>query len=589
MRDKRDGGAEQLKLYKDNGCTLFIDSGAHTFFSELGMGHGVVVTKDTKTKESYEEYFQKYLDWLRLRTTEGVIDHYVELDIQEIVGQEQVWKWRNIMRDNKLNPIVVLHPKASASEGGPDKEWDKITSEFNYCAIEGSLPTNRYISWLTVSEKKNVRVHGFAMTKIDEMRRCKFYSVDSTSWISGSRFGGTYYWKGGGRMDGFGPDEKKARVRFKYELVNKAGVDWDKLEQDNNAEIDRMNCYAWRQFADWANQALLCNYERNVEGLGTRTAQVDRTGVDDRAVEGEAEDQGLDRTPDSSEAEEGVDRGIPEGEQGSMEQVGERLQESIPDASVINASVPTSSESDIGKGEGEVKEKPSGEVSSGKPTMELKRVNDSNLGEHLGSIQAKLKSDPSLELKRRKSVALSNEAGTKNLKHGRYASDPVIYCRENCPKKDLCKWYKENAICYFDARWRPLVERIQSNQPEVILEALVMFVRTQLPRLAKNQGFEELDGGYIDKNVTVLADRLFTWMKDIHILMTPKTPLIQVGGDLTIQRIENIVDRLPSDKAQKLGEVLAEIECIDVTGDEVEGEDKAEVEVVKEKEKEEAR
>jgi len=110
-----------------------------------------------------------------------------------------------------------------------------------------------------------------------------------------------------------------------------------------------------------------------------------------------------------------------------------------------------------------------------------------------------------------------------------------------------------------------------------------MFVRTQLPRLAKNQGFEELDGGYIDKNVTVLADRLFTWMKDIHVLMTPKTPLIQVGGDLTIQRIENIVDRLPTDKAQKLGEVLAEIECIDVTGDEVESDDKAQAEVVKEK------
>jgi hypothetical protein len=63
--------------------------------------------------------------------------------------------------------------------------------------------------------------------------------------------------------------------------------------------------------------------------------------------------------------------------------------------------------------------------------------------------------------------------------------------------------------------------------------------------------------------------------------MTPKQPLVQVGGDLTIQKIENIVDRLPADKAKKIGDAICEVECINTEGDKFAGEE-IEAEIVKE-------
>jgi hypothetical protein len=195
-----------------------------------------------------------------------------------------------------------------------------------------------------------------------------------------------------------------------------------------------------------------------------------------------------------------------------------------------------------------------------------------------------------LELARRQKVSAVKKGNIDGLKHGKYASDLVVYCRNSCPKVETCPYWYKDSICYFDTRFRPIVERINSTQVEAVKEALAMLIRSQLPRLAKNLGFETLDGGYIDKNVTILADRIIQWTKDLHSILSPKpSAQINVGGDLTIQKIENVVDRLPDDKAKKLGEVLAEIECIDTTGDEVEGEEALEAEVVEEEQSEQRR
>ncbi len=233
-----------LQAYKDAGIKIMIGSGAHT----------IVVRKKIINNIDPEEYFNSYLEWLS--ENRNLIDYYVELDIQEIIGLDRVKGWRRQMRDKGLNPIVALHPRV----GSPDTEWNEMTSEYNYCAIEGGLPLHYYINKLLVSEKKKVRVHGFAMTKSYEMSKIPFYSVDSTSWLSGSRFGGSYFWLNDKLLQE-GPDNKKSRYRFKNQIV-KAGLNWIKIENDNNEEVDKMNLLAWRQFSEWAGKKLLCVWEK---------------------------------------------------------------------------------------------------------------------------------------------------------------------------------------------------------------------------------------------------------------------------------------------------------------------------------------
>lgn len=261
---------EILRQYKEAGMKVMIDSGAHTFFSERGIGHGVVVQKESKTQVDPEEYFEQYLDWLVEH--KDMIDYFVELDIQEIVGMDLVKKWRARIRERGLDPIVVLHPKTVDS---PDKEWDEMTSEYSYCGIEGSLPMNTYISKLQISERKKCRVHGFAMTKAYEMSKVKFYSVDSTSWLSGSRFGLSYFWRGNRLLQ---ETDKNSRRRFKAQLIE-AGLDWEKIETNDGTEVDKMNLLAWNQFNEWAEKECLCAHEKDVEGKGKKTFEGNKGNI----------------------------------------------------------------------------------------------------------------------------------------------------------------------------------------------------------------------------------------------------------------------------------------------------------------------
>lgn len=185
---------------------------------------------------------------------------------------------------------------------------------------------------------------------------------------------------------------------------------------------------------------------------------------------------------------------------------------------------------------------------------------------HKGKIMELRKNDPALEAKRIEAVVKSNRAMPHNLKHGRYAKAPVIYCKEACPKADMCEGKKIGEICIFDKRWETIVQKVQTRNPELIGDTITAIIRAGIKRFALNLGFEELDGGYLDKNVTVLQNYLIQWAEKLIILSraTPGTQ-INVGGNLMIQKVSNIVDRLPKEDREKYRQVLSEIEPIDTS------------------------
>ena len=171
---------------------VFVDSGAHTFFSELagkGQESASVHKKKTKTKETPDEYFENYLIWLKKYY--DCLDYYAELDIGEIVGQEKVRQWRERLKKNNLYDkcVTVYHPDVMSWEDYIAMLED---SESKYIALEGDrsnrprLPYNKLIK---VAYEKGIKVHGFAMTKKSVMEGYPFYSVDSTSWNSASMYG----------------------------------------------------------------------------------------------------------------------------------------------------------------------------------------------------------------------------------------------------------------------------------------------------------------------------------------------------------------------------------------------------------------
>lgn len=169
------------KKYCDN---VIIDSGAHSFFSEQAEAWLSVSVhkKKTKTKWTPQQYFNWYLRWIK--NYRKYFNHFVELDIWEIVWQDVVEKWRKDLAPYMKQCITVYHPNVM--------NWDKYiemleTSESWYIALEWDRPWQKrlpYHKLLNEAIKRWIKVHWFAQTKKIVMKNYPFYSVDSSSWLS---------------------------------------------------------------------------------------------------------------------------------------------------------------------------------------------------------------------------------------------------------------------------------------------------------------------------------------------------------------------------------------------------------------------
>ena len=150
--------------------TIFIDSGAHSFFTEnhsMGISATGFKKKKSKKDDSPEVYFEKYIDWIEKNF--DYIDYFAELDIGELVGQETVLGWRKQLKERGLYSkcVTVYHPKVMTFEEYVEMIED---SESKYIALEGDRSSrNRlpYNELIYEAYSRGVKVHGFAMTKSD--------------------------------------------------------------------------------------------------------------------------------------------------------------------------------------------------------------------------------------------------------------------------------------------------------------------------------------------------------------------------------------------------------------------------------------
>jgi hypothetical protein len=189
---RKKGNSKRMAVMRQKIKRIIIDSGAHSFFAETSQALSAsVVVKKHKTKESPEQFFKEYKEWLHEYW--DCFDYFVELDIGEIVGQKRVLEWREELKKEGLfkKCITVVHPKIVS--------WDDFLqmlddSESKYIAIEGDRPNRErlpYNKYLKVAYERGIKVHGFAMTKVDAMDKYPFTSVDSTSWKAGAQYGCT--------------------------------------------------------------------------------------------------------------------------------------------------------------------------------------------------------------------------------------------------------------------------------------------------------------------------------------------------------------------------------------------------------------
>lgn len=203
----------QKSLLKQSELFL-IDSGAFTFMNSK-----------KQASINWYNYLDRYAKFIR----DNNIKHYFELDIDVVVGYKEVIRMRKYLENKTYKKSIPVWHKSRGLD-----EWIKMCKEYDYVAIGGFVVKEikkkeyKYIHYLLdIARKHNTKVHGLGFTG-NNVNEYKFYSVDSTSWIGGTRYGQIFIYKNGKLIT----HRKKDKRTIHYIEVDKHNLkEWIKYQK----------------------------------------------------------------------------------------------------------------------------------------------------------------------------------------------------------------------------------------------------------------------------------------------------------------------------------------------------------------------
>lgn len=209
---------ESFYYFKDwqlpyiKGSKMFLlDSGAVTFMN------GRKIDKDM-----LEKYTQKLGEFVK----KNDVDNFFNVDVETIYGIDYSRKLRDLLEDTAGKKCIPVFHKMMGIEG-----YEELLRDYKYIAIGTIHQFDKHPEilkkLLSMANARGVKVHGLGFTRTD-LESFKFYSVDSTSWTCGNRFGYLYRFNGNG-LDKIGKPTG-TRVKSSETLVNNF-IEWCKYQK----------------------------------------------------------------------------------------------------------------------------------------------------------------------------------------------------------------------------------------------------------------------------------------------------------------------------------------------------------------------
>lgn len=160
---------------------FLLDSGA---FSFLNGGKS----------PNYDDYLDRYIEFVRRYN----VDRFFELDLDSIVGYAAVLEMRKKLEAKTGKKCIPVWHKSRGYN-----EFIRMCDNYSYVAIGGivtkEIQKEQYSvlpKLITEAHKRGCMIHGLGFTSLSHLQDCHFDSVDSTSWLSGSRYGHVYSFNG---------------------------------------------------------------------------------------------------------------------------------------------------------------------------------------------------------------------------------------------------------------------------------------------------------------------------------------------------------------------------------------------------------
>lgn len=240
-------GLKVFKKYSD--IRLFIDSGAYTYQNDPKY--------EEYSTDYWEEHIQKYLSWVEKH--KDSIFAIADLDLQYLrsVGYEKVYEWREkyfepFMLNTGVPVCFVYH------EDGLDY-WNFMCKRYPYVGLSLAIDkvpngSNILKDMFKIAEKHNALCQGMASTDTKMLVQYPFYTVDSTTWLAGLKYGELNVWNGT-KMSRI----KKSDFRTKaFPIISgySRQFDFDLILAEDKTEMIKVNAYAFVEAERYVNERL---------------------------------------------------------------------------------------------------------------------------------------------------------------------------------------------------------------------------------------------------------------------------------------------------------------------------------------------
>ena len=211
-----------------SGRNIFLDSGAFSAWSQ----------KKYINIASYAQF---------LHLTKDYLTAYAVLD--DITDYKETLKNQEYLEKQGLNPMPCFHYNE------PPEVLKDYVDRYEYIALGGMVPisTPQLEYWLEdiFDKYHNTKFHGFGLTSLQLMRKYHWNSVDSSSWVAGSKFARVILLD---KTISFGKDhsdiahwyrlpEWEQKI-YKERFINDYGIDVQEVIASNKSRCD-INCMTY--------------------------------------------------------------------------------------------------------------------------------------------------------------------------------------------------------------------------------------------------------------------------------------------------------------------------------------------------------
>lgn len=226
----------------DDSASIFVDSGAYTLNRD--QDESAYSQRELRDlAEAYRDFVLANLDRI------DFVSEFDALALGRAWIEDQRYWWTSTIDREKF--LAIWHP-----DWGIDALQEMAGAYKRIGVPQTALGGRNLVPLLnSLVRDHGVKLHGVAMTKVEEMSTVNWHSVSSTSWISPQRYGDTIVWTGNELKRYPKAYKEQARKRHRT-LFERIGLDPQKIEDGDSTEVLRLSLWSWRQLEDHINQHL---------------------------------------------------------------------------------------------------------------------------------------------------------------------------------------------------------------------------------------------------------------------------------------------------------------------------------------------